>query len=251
MARTSGARSAPREKFAKDYAAGIAATFNPRIAYYTQQEAALRTPEAMETDITRLYDPIIGAAGRVGEDVSRVGQAGLTALTGLASSLPGQFDTGMVADAARATGRAGGSAALTGAVLGSSARAGLASSVLAGRRALEDEKRRLGESRMLTEEEQARTGADWLGYASQRQGMETQALQNKALMEDLKNAPANRRRAILENRLLRGQVTAQDLQNAQVRRELKKLGFTDKQISDLSGPDNPRQTTSNEGEAPG
>jgi hypothetical protein len=247
MATGSGSRPAPRERFARDYAAGIAATFNPRINYYAQQEAGMRTPEAVEADITRLYEPIIGATGRVGEDVSRVGQAGLTALSGLMGSLP-NVDMGMLADAARATGRAGGSAALTGAMLGSSARGALASSVLAGRRNVEEERRRLGEGRMGAEEEQARAGADWLQYASQRQQMETQALQNKTLMEDLKNAPVARRRAILENRMLRGQITAQDLQNAQVRKELKRLGFTDRQIDNIANNDN---TNNDDGEEVG
>jgi hypothetical protein len=162
-------------------------------------------------------------------------------------SLP-KVDMGMLADAARATGRAGGSAALTGAMLGSSARGALASSVLAGRRNVEEERRRLGEGRMGAEEEQARAGADWLQYASQRQQMETQALQNKTLMEDLKNAPVARRRAILENRMLRGQITAQDLQNAQVRKELKRLGFTDRQIDNIANNDN---TNNDDGEEVG
>ena len=227
-------RPAPRERFGRDYAAGLAASLNPRIAYYTQQQQALRTPEDIEMDITRLYDPAIAAAGRVGEDVAKVGQTGLSALTGLASVLPG-MDVGLVADAARGVGRAGGTAALTGAMLGTNVRGQLASSILQGRRMREDESRRLGEQVMGAQEEQARIAADWMPAAMQRQQMATTALQNKALMQDLKNAPVNRRRAILENRLLSGQITAQDLTNAETRVALKKLGLTDKQINDIAG----------------
>lgn len=226
-------RPAPRERFGRDYAAGIAASLNPRIAYYTQQQGALRTPEELEMDVSRLYEPAIEAAGRVGEDVARVGQTGLSALSGLASALPG-LDVGAVSDAARSVMRGSGTAALTGAVLGTGVRGQLASSIMASRRAQEEESRRLGEQIMGAEEEKARTGADWLPAAMQRQQMETTKLQNKALIQDLKNAPVSRRRAILENRLLSGQVTGQMLANAEVRAALKKLGLTDKQINDAT-----------------
>ena len=221
--------AAPREKFGKDYAASIAATLNPRLAYLRSEAAALKPSEQIASEISALYQPAIEAAGRVGEDVGRVGQAGLAAVSGLASSLPG-FDTGMLADAARATGRAGGTAALTGSIMGQQARMGLASSIMEGQRMRDTEARGLREREAGALEEQARLGADWLGYAQQRQGMATTALQNRALMAELRNAPIARRAAILQNKLLKGQITAQDLTNASLVAELKRLGVSQKDI---------------------
>jgi hypothetical protein len=228
------ARNAPREQFGRDYAASIAASMDPRIQYYTGGLAALRPQEEIDADVTKLYDPAIAAAKRIGEDVANVGQSGLTAIAGLGSSLPG-LDLGLITDAARAVTRGTGTAALTGGVAETSARAALASDMLRGRRMREDEERRLGENLMTAREEQMRTEADWLPAAAQRQQMATVSTQNQLLLQDLKNAPVARRRAILENRLLSGQVTGQVLQNAAFRKELKGLGFTDKQISDLTG----------------
>jgi len=223
-------RPAPRQRFGQEYAANIAASFDPRIGYYTRQKAALRRPEEVEQDITRLYTPAIEAAGRIGEDVSKVGSGAMAALGGLASSLPG-FMAGGLEDAARSTSRAGGSAALLGSVMGTGARSQLASSILQGRRALEGEERALGEQIMTAEEEKARTAADYLPYAQQRQAMETTALSNQQIRAELKNAPISRRAALLQNMLASGQITAQNLSNAQLRKELKRLGLSDRAIN--------------------
>ncbi len=220
----------PREKFGKDYAASIAATLNPRLAYLRSESAALKSPEQIASEVSALYQPAIESAGRVGEDVARVGQMGLAAVSGLASSLPG-FDTGYLADAARSTGRAGGTAALTGSLMGQQARMGLASSIMQGQSMRDTEARSLREREASALEEQAKIGADWMGYAQQRQGMATTALQNKALSEELRNAPIARRAAILQNKLLRGQISAQDLENKETIATLRKLGVSDKDIA--------------------
>lgn len=236
----------PREKFGKDYAAGIAASLDPRIQYRMSQLGSLRPEEELFEDVRGFYDPAIAAAARIGEDVSTVGQSGLAALGGLVSGLPGLGERGadMLADAARGVGRAGGTAALVGGVAGTSARQALASDLLATRRMREDEEKRIGEDLMMAESEKARLGADWLPYAAQRQQMATVATQNRMLLEDLKNAPIARRRSILENRLLSGQITGQDLQNAGLRKELKSLGISDKALNAIMGtPNGPKRTT--------
>lgn len=222
----------PREKFGRDYAASIAATMSPRAQYYRTQAGAVRSGEALDADITGFYDPALRAAAGIGENVANVGRSGLAALAGLQSSLPG-FESGILADAARSVSRAGGTAALTSGMMGTSARAAMARDRQEARRRAEQERNTLTERAMEAEVEAARVGADWLPFASQRQQMETAALQNRTMIEELRNVPVARRRALLENRLLTGQVDAQILQNAQIRKELKKLGFTDKQLNNL------------------
>jgi hypothetical protein len=226
-------RATPRESFGRDYAASMAASSDPRLNYLRRRKAGLRSREDVEADVTRLFDPAITAAQGVGENVARVGATTLSAAAGLAEALPNLAE-GAVEGIGRMTTRAGGSAQLTGSVLEKGARTGLATSILEGQRDLRAEERAADEDIMSVEEEQARTRADWLPYAQQRQQITTSALENKRLMADLKNAPVRRRREILENKLLKGQITAQDLQNTAFRAELRKLGLSNAQINSLA-----------------
>jgi hypothetical protein len=75
--------------YGKDYAAGMGATVDPRIAAAQKRLASMKTGGQVQDETTALYQPAIGAAGRLGEDVNRVGMSGLSALGGLGASLPG------------------------------------------------------------------------------------------------------------------------------------------------------------------
>jgi hypothetical protein len=163
--------------YGKDYAAGMGATVDPRIAAAQKRLASMKTGGQVQDETTALYQPAIGAAGRLGEDVNRVGMSGLSALGGLGASLPG-FNPNMLADAARGTSRAGGSAALMGGVLGTNVQQNLASSIMENRQNLEGQ-RFLNEDKVVSaEEDKAKLLADYLQYAQGGQTIETGAINN-------------------------------------------------------------------------
>ena len=163
--------------YGKDYAAGMGATVDPRIAAAQKRLASMKTGGQVQDETTALYQPAIGAAGRLGEDVNRVGMSGLSALGGLGASLPG-FNPSMLADAARGTSRAGGSAALMGGVLGTNVQQNLATSIMENKQNLEGQ-RFLNEDKVVAaEEEKARLLADYLGYAQGGQAIETGTVNN-------------------------------------------------------------------------
>ena len=163
--------------YGKDYAAGMGATVDPRIAAAQKRLASMKTGGQVQDETTALYQPAIGAAGRLGEDVNRVGMSGLSALGGLGASLPG-FNPSMLADAARGTSRAGGSAALMGGVLGTNVQQNLAASIMENKQNLEGQ-RFLNEDKVVAaEEEKARLLADYLGYAQGGQAIETGTVNN-------------------------------------------------------------------------
>jgi hypothetical protein len=163
--------------YGKDYAAGMGATVDPRIAAAQKRLASMKTGGQVQDETTALYQPAIGAAGRLGEDVNKVGMSGLSALGGLGASLPG-FSPTMLADAARGTSRAGGSAALMGGVLGTNVQQNLASSIMENKQNLEGQ-RFLNEDKVVAaEEEKARLLADYLSYAQGGQAIETGTVTN-------------------------------------------------------------------------
>jgi len=163
--------------YGKNYAAGMGATVDPRIAAAQKRLASMKTGGQVQDETTALYQPAIGAAGRLGEDVNRVGMSGLSALGGLGASLPG-FNPSMLADAARGTSRAGGSAALMGGVLGTNVQQNLATSIMENKQNLEGQ-RFLNEDKVVAaEEEKARLLADYLGYAQGGQAIETGTINN-------------------------------------------------------------------------
>ena len=163
--------------YGKDYAAGMGATVDPRIAAAQKRLASMKTGGQVQDETTALYQPAIGAAGRLGEDVNRVGMSGLSALGGLGASLPG-FNPNMLADAARGTSRAGGSAALMGGVLGTNVQQNLASSIMENKQNLEGQ-RFLNEDKVVSaEEDKARLLADYLQYAQGGQAIETGTINN-------------------------------------------------------------------------
>lgn len=163
--------------YGKDYAAGMGATVDPRIAAAQKRLASMKTGGQVQDETTALYQPAIGAAGRLGEDVNKVGMSGLSALGGLGASLPG-FSPTMLADAARGTSRAGGSAALMGGVLGTNVQQNLASSIMENKQNLEGQ-RFLNEDKVVAaEEEKAKLLADYLQYAQGGQAIETGTVTN-------------------------------------------------------------------------
>ena len=163
--------------YGKNYAAGMGATVDPRIAAAQKRLASMKTGGQVQDETTALYQPAIGAAGRLGEDVNRVGMSGLSALGGLGASLPG-FNPSMLADAARGTSRAGGSAALMGGVLGTNVQQNLAASIMENKQNLEGQ-RFLNEDKVVAaEEEKAKLLADYLGYAQGGQAIETGTINN-------------------------------------------------------------------------
>jgi hypothetical protein len=164
--------------FGQDYAKGLAASVDPRLQALAKRLAGLKTGDQVSSETSALYQPAIEQAGRIGQDVTQVGMGGMAALTGLGSSLPGGMDTGFLADAARQTSRAGGSAALLGGVLGSSARAQLAESILGQQQNLQQERFGLEDQTAAAESEKAKLASDWLGYSTQGQGLETARLTN-------------------------------------------------------------------------
>jgi hypothetical protein len=228
------AEMAPREQFGRNYAANLAAALDPRLAYLNRQLGVYRTPEQIASEVGGLYQPAIARAGQIGQDVAAVGQTGLAAATGLASALP-NFDVAALADAARATGRAGGTAALTGSVMESQARAALAQSIMSEQARVTEQRTQTEREIAGSEEEKAKIAADWMAPAMQRQQMTTTALQNQQIRAELRNVPIARRAARLQNMLLRGQIRGVNLENAATVAELKKLGLTDKQIKKLQG----------------
>ena len=163
--------------YGKDYAAGLGATIDPRIAAAQRRLASMKTGGQVQDETTALYQPAVGAAGRLGEDVNRVGMSGLSALGGLGASLPG-FNPNMLADAARSTSRAGGSAALMGGVLGTNVQQNLATSIMTNQQNLEGQ-RFLNEDKVVAAgEEKARLLADYLQYAQGGQSIETGSIGN-------------------------------------------------------------------------
>lgn len=163
--------------YGKNYAAGMGATVDPRIAAAQKRLASMKTSGQVQDETTALYQPAIGAAGRLGEDVNRVGMSGLSALGGLGASLPG-FSPTMLADAARGTSRAGGSAALMGGVLGTNVQQNLASSIMENKQNLEGQ-RFLNEDKVVAaEEDKAKLLADYLQYAQGGQAIETGTVNN-------------------------------------------------------------------------
>lgn len=164
--------------FGQDYAKGLAASVDPRLQALAKRLAGLKTGDQVASEVTGLYQPAIEQAGRIGQDVTQVGMGGMAALTGLGANLPGGMDTGFLADAARQTSRAGGSAALLGGVLGASARSQLAESILGQQQAVQQERFGLEDKTAEAESEKARLASDWLSYATQGQGLETARLGN-------------------------------------------------------------------------
>ena len=163
--------------YGKNYAAGMGATVDPRIAAAQKRLASMKTGGQVQDETTALYQPAIGAAGRLGADVNSVGMSGLSALGGLGASLPG-FNPSMLADAARGTSRAGGSAALMGGVLGTNVQQNLATSIMENRQNLEGQ-RFLSEDKIVSaEEDKAKLLADYLGYAQGGQSIETGTINN-------------------------------------------------------------------------
>ena len=163
--------------YGKNYAAGMGATVDPRIAAAQKRLASMKTGGQVQDETTALYQPAIGAAGRLGEDVNRVGMSGLSALGGLGASLPG-FNPSMLADAARGTSRAGGSAALMGGVLGTNVQQNLAASIMENKQNLEGQ-RFLSEDKIVSaEEDKAKLLADYLQYAQGGQSIETGTINN-------------------------------------------------------------------------
>lgn len=163
----------------QQYASGLAASQDPFINLYRNRLGSMKSREALAAEIAGLYNPAIEAARGVGTNVANVGQAGLAAMTGLASSLPGMGVEGL-SEAYRGAARAGGSAALMGSVLETGARQGLAESIL--ERQLQSQQEQFGTEERLAgaESEKARIGADWLGAAQGFQGMGSQYLQDVA-----------------------------------------------------------------------
>jgi hypothetical protein len=226
------AKNAPQEQFGRQYAAGLAATLDPRLATLRAQYGAYKTPEQIAAEVSGLYQPGIARAGQIGEDVAKVGQVGLAAAAGLASALP-NFDVTALADAARSTGRAGGTAAITGSVMENQARAALAQSILSEQGRASEQRMQVEREIAGAEEEKAKIAADWMSPAMQRQQMATTASQNELLRAELKNVPIARRAARLQNLILRGQIRGINLENAATVAELRKLGLSNKQIKSL------------------
>jgi hypothetical protein len=163
----------------QDYAAGLAASQNPFIDLFRNRLGSMRSREDLAREISGLYDPAIQSARSLGSNVAGVGAAGLSALTGLTSALPGAGVEGL-SEAYRSAGRAGASASMVGSALETGARQGLAESILG--RQFEQEQERFGTEDRLAgaESEKARLGADWLGAAQGFQGMGSQYLQDVA-----------------------------------------------------------------------
>ena len=154
----------------QQYAQSLAASQDPLIGMFRNRLGSMRSREQLAQEIQGLYNPVLGAAMGVGQNVANVGAAGLSALTGVASSLPGVGVEGL-SEAYRSAGRAGGSAALMGSALETSARQALAESIL--QRQGESEQARFATEEQLagSEAEKARLGADWLSAAQGLQGM--------------------------------------------------------------------------------
>lgn len=185
----------------QQYAAGMAASQDPFINLYKQRLGSMKSREALAAEIANLYAPAIQSAQGVGANVAGVGQAGLAAISGLASALPGA-DVGGLAEAYRGAARAGGSAALVGTALETGARQGLAESILQQQMASQQEQFGTQEKLAGSESERARLAADWLGAAQGFQGMaqtaqqmqfaeDTQPLELEKLRQDIASIMAN------------------------------------------------------------
>lgn len=163
--------------YGKNYAAGMGATVDPRIAAAQKRLASMKTGGQVQDETTAAYQPAIGAAGRLGADVNSVGMSGLSALGGLGASLPG-FNPNMLADAARGTSRASGSAALMGGVLGTNVQQNLAASIMENKQNLEGQRFLTEDKIVSAEEDKAKLLADYLQYAQGGQSIETGAINN-------------------------------------------------------------------------
>jgi hypothetical protein len=221
---------APFGAFGREYAAGLAGAFSPRLDFLRGRQARVKSPEAIQAEMSGLFQGAIESGGQVGEDVARVGQTGLSAAAGLAGALPG-MDLGFLSDAARSTGRAGAGAAVMGRALTSQAQQALAQAILSGQRMADETRMGLESEEAGVLSEQAAVEADWLAPAMQRQGMAMQAQQIKMLRAELKNVPIARRAMVLGNMLQRGQIESVDLQNEMMRKELSRLGVSAKDIA--------------------
>jgi len=154
----------------QSYAAGLASSQDPMINMFRNRLGSMKSREALAAEISNMYAPAIQAAQGVGAGVANVGQAGLAAMSGLASALPGMGVEGL-GEAYRGAARAGGSAALLGSTLETGVRQGLAESIM--QRQMEAQQAQFGTEEQLAgaESEKARLGADWLGAAQGFQGM--------------------------------------------------------------------------------
>lgn len=224
----------PWQNFAQGYASTIGKSYDPVINAITGRISDLqgRIAGAPET-VGGLFTGAETAAGTVGANISNIGNQFLSAVGGM--NLP-NMDPNALALAARSTARGGATGAMLQNVLQSQVGQARASATLEAQRRLADELSAAQMEQAQAESERAKTSADWLQYAGQRQGMETQRLQNQALRNELRNAPIQRRSMILDNQLKRGQITQQEYDALAAEYKLNQAGVSTGKPSTPAGP---------------
>ena len=193
-------------QFARGYAATLGASYNPVINAITGRITDLqgRIAGAPES-VADLYSGARTAAANVGTNMANVNNQFLGALSGL--NLPG-LDPSALGLAARGTGRSDATAAVIGSMLQSQVGQSQALSTLAAQRSLSDQLTQATMERAQAQGDRARTRADWLPYAQQRQQMNIERITSG-----------------LQNRLARGQITQQQLANDASIVELRRQGY--------------------------
>lgn len=209
---------------ATSYAANLAAPVTKSAEAFRAMLAGYLSPEQISGNVAGLYGGAREQADLFGERLAAAGTQQAGALTNLAYSLPG-VDPNYAASVLRSTARGGATGQFMGAALGQQARLAqaLATQQALGRR--ETEMRDLNLQAIGKEEEAGRIAADILTPASQMGALATEQLNRRALREQMRNLPLERRALVLQNAAAEGQITAQTLQNAMFVKELKNQGF--------------------------
>lgn len=218
---------APWMGFGQNYAQGQAAAYDPMLAAITSRISGLQgRSDAAGTNVGNLFQGASGMAGRMGQDVSNIGEGFGAAMQGVASSLPG-MDPTTTLNALRSTGRGGATAALTGNILGTQVETAKANSILEAQRRIADEIKAEQDKYDAAQLEKNRVGADWMTPAAQRQQMATGALNNQQIRATLAQIPAQNRAQWLANKAAQGSIDSVILTNLGA---MKKLGLSQKDM---------------------
>ena len=210
--------------FAQGYAQNLSKAYDPNIQNLSQYIQSLQQRSAgVPSAVEGLFAPAVKAAGSVGSDIATTGANLFSAISGMGGSLPG-VDPSQLAMMARQTGRAGATGSMLGSVLGTQVgqTQALASQEASAR--LAEETYKAQQDLAQAQSEQAKTAADWMPYAQQRQQVATEALNNEQIRAQLKMIPAQQRAQYLDNLLKKKQITAQVYENLASKYKLKQVG---------------------------
>jgi hypothetical protein len=210
---------------ARDYAASSAAPVRRSADAVRALMARYLSPEQIRGDVGRTFEDVTAQAGSYASRLGEARTGTTTALSSLASALP-NLNPDMVANMLSGAARSGIMDATMQEALTTDVGLARTRAESAALRRREEELRTLEMGAIEKEEEAGRIEADVLTPAMAMGQAEGAMLDRRMIREQLKDLPLERRAKRLANMAAKSQLTTESLQQAGMRVELQRMGFS-------------------------